>query len=116
MFDVCAHYSDSGVFPTRVLVEHIYHGNPWLFSVFLINGSCAFAAACFAVTFAAGVAMAMGLHTRLATLVVNVMVWSIHMRNPAVLNGGDTMLRLVALYLLFAPRLGDAFSVDAVLL
>ena len=101
--------------PIALVKDTCFFNNPWLISVMFLSGTCFYTKFCFLVTFVAAVCMGLGLYSRTATIVVSIMVQSLHVRNPAVINGGDSILRLVSIYLMFAPRIADAFSVDAIL-
>jgi predicted DCC family thiol-disulfide oxidoreductase YuxK len=50
--------------------------------------------------------MAIGLWPRLTTIASVVLLYSFHERNPFVLGGGDTMMRLIGFILVLAPGLG----------
>ena len=52
-----------------------------------------------------------GFMSRFSSVMVFVALLSMHKRNPMILSGGDTLLRLDAFFLMFAPT-GAAFSVD----
>jgi hypothetical protein len=52
-----------------------------------------------------------GLWTRISTFLLAVGVVSLHHRNPIILHGGDTVMRVMVLYLAIAPC-GKACSVD----
>ncbi|GGE26428.1 hypothetical protein GCM10011571_30780 [Marinithermofilum abyssi] len=52
-----------------------------------------------------------GWHTRLTGVLTFLCFWSLYYRNPFITNGGDNIVRLQLLYLLFAD-LGARFSVD----
>lgn len=53
----------------------------------------------------------LGLFTRLATVGMWVLLVSLHMRNPIILNGGDILLRASTFYLMLMPA-GAAWSLD----
>jgi len=55
-----------------------------------------------------------GFMSRLSSVVVFVALLSLHKRNPMILSGGDTLLRLDAFFMMFAPT-GAALSVDEVI-
>lgn len=55
--------------------------------------------------------MALGLFSRVATVLVAIGLVSLHHRNALILHGGDTMMRMSVLYLALAPS-GAAFSLD----
>jgi hypothetical protein len=58
-----------------------------------------------------GLAMTVGWHTRLASIVVCVLVLSFQHRDPSAFNSGDVVVRLEALFLALAPS-GAALSLD----
>ena len=53
----------------------------------------------------------LGLFTRAATIVLAIGVISLHHRNSSILHGGDTVIRIMAMYMAIAPS-GAAFSLD----
>ncbi len=53
----------------------------------------------------------LGLFTRVSTIVLAIGVVSFHHRNAAILHGGDTVIRVCAIYMALAPS-GAAFSLD----
>lgn len=59
----------------------------------------------------AALTTALGLWTRGSTIVLGIGLVSLHHRNAAILHGGDTVIRVMALYLMLAPC-GRACSVD----
>ncbi|HEY0868440.1 MAG TPA: HTTM domain-containing protein [Fimbriimonas sp.] len=59
----------------------------------------------------AALTTALGLWSRASTLVLAVGAVSLHHRNPLILHGGDTVLRICALYLAAGPS-GAACSID----
>lgn len=66
----------------------------------------------FYVLFVAGaLCLLVGFHSRLAALVVFVVMVSFTRRDPAVFNAGDALLRVLTFYLLLVPG-GAALSVD----
>ncbi len=52
-----------------------------------------------------------GLFTRIASIVVFVAICSLHNRNVLILHSGDTLMRVLSFFLIFAPA-GAALSVD----
>lgn len=60
---------------------------------------------------AAALCTMLGLGTRVATIALAIGTVTLHHRNPLILHGGDTVLRLLVLYLALAPS-GRAFSLD----
>ncbi|GEM_PF-1217717 len=61
---------------------------------------------------AAGILLSIGLATRWMTIACWVLVLSLHMRCPIILTSGDTLLRCMLFWSIFAP-LGFCWSVDA---
>lgn len=106
--NLSAHYTDNGVLPRWLLLEDL---NPWRWSIGLINGTAAFQAMLFVVAAGAAVAMLVGWHTRVATIIVWVLVVSIQVRNPMLLSGADTLLRMLLFWSMLLP-LGAWWSVD----
>jgi hypothetical protein len=106
--NLAAHYADGGVLPRRLLLENL---DPWRWSVNLVNGTAAFQALVFLVAAAAAVAMLVGWRTRLATVVVWALVVSIQVRNPMLLSGADTLLRVLLFWAMLLP-LGAWWSLD----
>ncbi|KDE59575.2 deoxyribonuclease HsdR [Halostagnicola sp. A56] len=105
-----AFYTDAGVFPRSALAEtyptfasvsvHALSGSPWA-QGFL-----------FAIAAVAAVCLCLGYRTRLATLVSVALLTSLQLRNPHVLNGGDTILTSLLFLGLFLP-LDARWSLDA---
>ncbi|AHF99982.1 type I deoxyribonuclease HsdR [Halostagnicola larsenii XH-48] len=103
-------YTDAGVFPRSALAEtypafasvsiHALSGSPWVQGIL------------FAIAGVFAVCLCLGYRTRLATLVSVVLLASLQIRNPHVLNGGDTILTSLLFLGLFLP-LGARWSLDA---
>ena len=105
-----AFYTDAGVLPRDVLFGYSPTLGP--FSLHALSGALWFQAAVFAATGLAAVAMLVGYRTTLTTFLTGLLVVSMHVRNPLVLNGGDLVLQMLFLWGLFLP-LGERWSVDA---
>lgn len=67
--------------------------------------------AVFWVMLAAAITLTVGYRTRTSSIVVWVLLASIHQRNLLITNSGDTMMRVTGFFLMFAPA-GAAYSVD----
>ncbi|SFS51332.1 HTTM domain-containing protein [Halostagnicola kamekurae] len=103
-------YTDAGVFPRSALAEtyptfasvsvHALSGSPWAQGVL------------FAIAAVAAICLCLGYRTRLATLVSVALLASLQLRNPHVLNGGDTILTSLLFLGLFLP-LSARWSLDA---
>ncbi len=104
--DLTAHYSDAGALP-RDLVRLaglrpsllMWSGEAWWSGLWLLLAA------------AAGLAIALGWRTRLATAAAWVIVVSVQARNPMVLYGSDTLLRTMLMWSLFLP-LAAHWSLD----
>lgn len=103
------YYSDFGVLPRAALSEYL---NRWLFSLNLLNDTVGWQLALIAVIGLAGLAMAVGYRTTLATVVAWVLTVSIHNRNEIVLDGGDSVHRMLLFWMMFLP-LGAVWSIDS---
>jgi hypothetical protein len=65
-----------------------------------------------AVLLAAAVALAIGWRTRVASVVVAVLLLAVQRRDPWVLNSGDLLLRELAFFVMLMPA-GETWSLDA---
>ncbi len=103
-------YTDAGVYPIAVyettytqysgLSFHALSGDLWLQQLlFVIAGLFA-------------IAFIVGYRTRTVGLISLLLLISLHARNPAVLNGGDRLFRVLLLVALASP-LGERWSIDA---
>lgn len=57
-------------------------------------------------------AYALGYQTKLINLLLLVLLWSIQIRNPLILTGGDVLLRMLLFWTLFLP-VNKVWSIDA---
>lgn len=103
------HYTDAGVMPRSLLVDDFVR---WRWSVNLINDTWTFQILCLLVTAIAAVCLMLGYRTRLMAVIVFVMITSLQVRNPLVLSGADTFLRVLLFWMMFLP-LGAVWSLDA---
>jgi hypothetical protein len=108
--DLVVHYTDVGVLPRSALIEHI--GRIEHVSLHMASGSWGWEALLFAIHACAGLALMVGFHTRLATVVCWVLTVSLHNRNPLVLHSGDVIIRQMLFWSMFLP-LGARWSIDA---
>jgi Vitamin K-dependent gamma-carboxylase len=108
--DLRAHYTDFGILPRAELGLYTWR------TVWTLHGVAsphpALVAALFALAAAFAVLLALGWRTRLATFVSWLLLTSLQYRNPALVFGGDVMLRMLLFWGLFLP-LGARWSVDA---
>lgn len=80
-------------------------------SIHLANGDLWFQHVMFGIQAVAAVLLGIGYRTRLMTFVSWLLLISMHVRNPTILNSGDTLLRMALFWSLFLP-LGARWSVD----
>ncbi|WP_248515749.1 HTTM domain-containing protein [Salinarchaeum laminariae] len=106
--DFTAFYTNDGVLPTKALYSDytdVHSLHAWLGEWWLV-------ALLFVVAAAVGVALVVGYRTRTVTLISFLLLFSLHNRNPMVLNGGDILFRLLVFWAIFLP-LGERWSIDA---
>lgn len=105
--DLTAHYTDEGVLP-RSFFEKNAGDSLWLGPHFL-SGSKEFQTFLFSLHALCAIALILGYKTRMATFFCWVLLLSLHDRNNLVLNGGDSLFRLLFFWSLFLP-LGYSWS------
>jgi len=104
------YYTDSGVYPLAVH-EATYTQFAGL-SIHALSGSLWFQLLLFGLAGLFALAFVVGYRTRLVGFCSFVLLVSLHARNPAVLNGGDILLRTLLPLTLLTP-LGERWSIDA---
>lgn len=107
-----AFYTNDGVLPTFALLDR--YKNTLNFSLHLLNGSASFQKLLFLAAGFFAILMLLGYLTKLATLISWFLLFSLHLRQPMVLNGGDYLLYMLLLWSIFLP-LGEYGSVDSFL-
>ena len=110
--DLRAHYTDDGVLLRKDLLELFVARHDLAPSLFLVAGSVAIQAFLMAVAGGAAVFLLIGLRTRAATIVTWLLLTSLHLRDPFVVYGGDTLLRMMLFWGMFLP-LGARLSIEA---
>ena len=108
--DIETYYTDAGAYPLEAY-EATYPQFNGL-SIHALSGELWFQHLLFLVAGVFAVALIVGYRTRLVAAVSLVLLLSLHGRNPAVLNGGDRLLRVLLLIALVTP-IGERWSVDA---
>lgn len=103
-------YTDDGVFPRSVMGE-LYAAATRL-SIHGQFGSAEVQALLFVVAGVAALALLLGYRPTLAAVVSLVLLFSLHGRNPLVLNGGDILLRHLTFWAILLP-LSERWSVAA---
>ena len=107
--DLSAFYGDRGVLPRQALFE--ISTNRWRVSLFAISGHEAVLLVLFGILILAAIGIVLGYRTRLSTVIAWLLVISLHNRNPMILTGADTVLRLTLFWGMFAPW-GAYWSLD----
>ncbi|HWK31848.1 MAG TPA: HTTM domain-containing protein, partial [Terriglobales bacterium] len=110
--DLRAFYTDFGTMPRAALLGEFAH--PWLISIHTMAGTWQVEALLFLAAAVFGLMMLFGWRTRLAVVMSWVLLTSLQNRNPIILQGGDTLLRMLLFWAMFMP-LGLVRSVDAAL-
>jgi len=103
-------YTDRGAYP--VAAYEVTYSQYTGISIHALSGDLWFQQFMFLVAGLFAVAMLVGYRTRLVTFVSFLLLMSLHARNPAVLNGGDKLFR-VLLFLAVLPPTGERWSIDA---
>ncbi|QSG01254.1 HTTM domain-containing protein [Natranaeroarchaeum sulfidigenes] len=108
--DIERHYTDAGVYPLEAfeLTYISYNG----LSVHALSGDLWFQQLLFAIAATFAVLFVLGYRTRLVGTISLLLLFSLHARNPAILNGADRLLRVLLLVALLTP-LGERWSIDA---
>jgi hypothetical protein len=104
-----AFYSDAGFFSTEFSKEEL----PRSWSLNQLDGSVLYQQTILISLCVSAILFGLGLFTRVATIVCWFLLISIHVRNPMVLIGGDTLMRMVLFWSMFIP-LGRVWSLDAI--
>ncbi len=102
-------YTDRGIM-NRAHNQQILGGGFW--SLLWISGTTDFARAILIFAGLVAGVFALGYQTRLMNATLLVLIWSIQVRNPLVLTGGDVLLRMLLFWCLFLPT-AATWSVDA---
>ncbi len=103
-------YSDQGIL-SQAVNRQLIGGGYW--SLYWINGTDKFAQVLLIATALAAGAFVLGFKTRLMNLICLVLLWSLQVRNPLVLTGGDVLLRMLFFWSLFLPT-NAIWSIDAI--
>lgn len=103
-------YTDSGVLPRYLLYEKY----PLIsnFSIHTLFGGVEFQIFLFLLTSVFAIALIFGYKTKSVTILSWLLLLSLHIRNPLILNGGDSILRRLLFWGIFLP-LGGKWSIDS---
>lgn len=110
--DLQAHYTDDGVLPRDLLNSGILEH--WIISFHSISGLWEVQLILFILAGLFAFALLIGYYTRIASILSWIFLISLQARNPLVLQGGDTVLRLLAFWAIFLPLEG-CWSLDSLL-
>lgn len=108
--DVAIMMGPDGIFPLDTLTK--YHGTISFWSLASLHDSVAWSTAVLALEAVAGLALAVGWHTRIATILGWVAIMSVIRRTSLVATSGDAWLTCQMFWSIFLP-LGARWSVDA---
>ena len=103
-------FTDEGMFPRSSQVSFF----PLHFTLLNIAGDWWQVAIVWVLALAAAAAMAVGFHTRTATILTFVLLGSFSLRNPMIGDASDQVFRASAFWLIFTAA-GERYSVDALL-
>jgi len=103
-------YTDAGAYPLTAFENTYTRYND--LSLHAASGELWFQQLLFVVAGIFAILFILGYRTRLVGFISLFLLVSLHGRNPAVLNGGDRMFRVILFIALLAP-LGERWSVDA---
>jgi len=109
--DLQAHYTDWGVLPRAVAMDHSWIGS-W--SLHFMTGSRIGIALMMGLQLFAAFLLLIGYRTRIMSILCCVLIVSLQARNPMILSGADDTIRLLCIFSMFLP-LGAYFSVDRAL-
>lgn len=102
------YYTDAGVLPTAAYHTMSASG----LSLHALSGAAGFQWLLFVLTGLLAAAFTLGYRTLPTGIAAWILLYSLHARNPFVLNGGDLLLRVLFLIALTTP-LGERWSLDA---
>lgn len=108
--DFVWHYGEHGILPRATFLAEFK--KPWDWSLHALVASDAWMAGLFVLQALLGIALALGIFTRAVTALCYLLALSLDNRNPYVLSGGDTLLRVALFFAFFLP-LGARASLDA---
>jgi hypothetical protein len=104
-------YTDAGVYPRDLFeVTYTYFN---VATIHDLSGALWFQRLLFVIAGLFAIAVILGYRTRLVMFISLLLLVSLQARNPAVLNGGDRLFRVLLVVGLVAP-LGERWSIDAV--
>lgn len=106
--NVKAFYTDDGLLPRSVYYEVFTN---WYFSLSLIHGSIVWQLVLLFFAVVCAFVLLIGYRTKLAMFLCWLIMMSLNVRNPLILNGGDVLFNILLFWCMFLP-LGASYSVD----
>lgn len=103
------HYTDYGVMPRYAVLENYW--NDYYVCIHLMTGTVFGQKLLFFINGLFGLSLALGFYSRVCAFVCWIFAYSIQVRNPFLLHGGDQYLRLLLFWSIFMP-LGECCSLD----
>lgn len=104
-----AFFTDEGFLPLEVLKN--YNWNPYYFSLHAMSGDLWWQILLFILNAISIILLMIGYRTRLFTFICWVLLSSLQLRNPFILQSGDDLLRLVLFWGIFLPW-GNYYSIE----
>lgn len=104
--------TEGGALPREALMKYLQRREH--ISLYMASGADWWAYVCLAIEAAAALAFLVGYRTRIANIVVWIMVIGSHARGSILLQSGDVVLRLLLFWCMFLP-MGARVSVDSVM-
>src|SRR5205823_352918 len=109
--DLLFWYGKYGITPIASIKQYWWHNTPHFDLLLLYPESDAWVRIFFSFFVTATVLLTLGLFSRYSSIIVCLGLISMHNHQPFNINGGDALLRLYSMYLMFCPC-GDALSLD----
>ena len=106
------YFTDSGIMPLRAL--RVLYPSNYQNSLHALSGDYTFELFLFLLAVLFAFLLLIGLFTRIATILSWALLVSLNLRNPLILQGGDTLFKCLMFWAIFMPW-GERFSVDSYL-
>ena len=107
--DLLTYFGPDGLVSLQT-IQH-YEGSQRFSLLFLLPQTDASVFFVFLLLVCSAVTVSVGLYTRISLITLFLCLVSLHHRNVAILNSGDTLLRIIGFLLIFSPC-GQMFSID----
>lgn len=107
-FDLQAFYTKFGIYPMELYIEHM---SKWQHSFHLTSDELWFQYILLIFSLVVSFAFIVGYKTKISTIILWLLVVSLHNRNYLILHSGDALIRIMLFWSIFLP-LGKQFSMD----